>query len=73
MTGTFPVSTDFTGLIDVVNGENGLPNCHGNCLLPYILAAAVKDELYPAASTAPAISRARAGHGWTSLCSTHGI
>ncbi|KAL9114738.1 MAG: hypothetical protein Q9227_001417 [Pyrenula ochraceoflavens] len=40
----------FTGPIDVVNGENDLPNCFGNCLLPVNKAAAVKAALYPAAS-----------------------
>lgn len=41
---------NFTGPIDVVNGENGLLSCHGNCLVSYNKAAAVKDMFYPAAS-----------------------
>ncbi|KAK5944713.1 hypothetical protein PMZ80_001913 [Knufia obscura] len=49
-TGALTPSPKFKGPIDVVIGENDLPNCHGNCLLPYNLAAAVKDALYPAAS-----------------------
>jgi hypothetical protein len=44
------VSANFTGPIDVVNGENDLPNCAGNCLLPYNKAAAVKAVLFPNAS-----------------------
>ncbi|KAK5129048.1 hypothetical protein LTR85_000381 [Meristemomyces frigidus] len=45
-----PVVTNFTGPIDVVNGESDFPNCSGNCSLPYNLAAAVKDAFYPLAS-----------------------
>lgn len=44
------VAENFTGPIDVVNGEYDLPNCHGNCLVPSNKAAAVKDAYYPAAS-----------------------
>lgn len=43
-------SPNFTGPLDVVNGQNDLCFCQGNCLLPYNQAAAVKGELYPAAS-----------------------
>jgi pimeloyl-ACP methyl ester carboxylesterase len=49
-TSLFAIATNFTGPIDVVNGENDLLNCDGNCLLPHNLAAALKGELYPAAS-----------------------
>jgi pimeloyl-ACP methyl ester carboxylesterase len=44
------VSSNFTGPINVVNGEYDLPNCHGNCLVPYNKAAAAKKMYYPAAS-----------------------
>lgn len=44
------VAKNFTGPIDVVNGENDLPNCHGNCLVPYNKAAGVRTSFYPAAS-----------------------
>jgi pimeloyl-ACP methyl ester carboxylesterase len=43
-------SPDFTGALDVVNGENDLCFCQGDCLLPYNQAVAVKEELYPAVS-----------------------
>ncbi|RMZ88865.1 hypothetical protein DV736_g3904, partial [Chaetothyriales sp. CBS 134916] len=56
--------TQFTGPIDVVNGANDLPNCHGNCLLPYNLAASVKDMYYPMASNSSSWYLAPvAGHG----------
>ncbi|KAF2494844.1 hypothetical protein BU16DRAFT_562474 [Lophium mytilinum] len=58
------VAAKFTGPIDVVNGENDLPNCHGNCLVPYNKAAAVKDMFYPAASNGSSwFLAAGAGHG----------
>lgn len=44
------VAKDFTGPVDVVNGEHDLPNCQGNCYLPHNLAAALIGELYPNAS-----------------------
>lgn len=43
-------SPSFTGPVDIVNGLNDLPNCFGNCLLPYDKVAAAKEKLYPAAS-----------------------
>jgi hypothetical protein len=46
----FANATAFTGPIDVVDGENDLPNCNGNCLLPDNLAAAVKGQFFPFAS-----------------------
>jgi pimeloyl-ACP methyl ester carboxylesterase len=49
-TSLFAVAANFTGPIDVVNGENDLLNCDGNCYLPHNLAAALKGELFPAAS-----------------------
>jgi pimeloyl-ACP methyl ester carboxylesterase len=64
LTSNAVVATNFTGPIDVVNGENDLPNCHGNCLLPYNKAAAVKDMFYPAASNGSSWYLGHgAGHG----------
>ena len=58
------VSKNFTGPIDVVDGENDVPFCQGNCLIPYNQAAAVKDALYPAASNGSDYYIAPgAGHG----------
>lgn len=45
---TAPLS--YTGPIDVVDGQNDLPFCQANCLLPVNQAAAVKPALYPHAS-----------------------
>ncbi|KAE8448073.1 hypothetical protein EG329_009838 [Mollisiaceae sp. DMI_Dod_QoI] len=42
--------TEFTGPIDVVNGEFDLMNCDGNCLYPDNLAATFQAEFYPNAS-----------------------
>ena len=62
--GALVASTNFTGPIDVVNGENDIPNCLGNCLLPDNKAAAVKDLLYPAASnTSSWYIAPETGHG----------
>ncbi|KAI1629492.1 Alpha/Beta hydrolase protein [Exophiala viscosa] len=44
------VASNFTGPVDVVNGESDLPNCHGNCLIPSNKLTTVKDAYYPAAS-----------------------
>ncbi|KIW13889.1 hypothetical protein PV08_06670 [Exophiala spinifera] len=44
------VSSSFTGPVDFVIGANDLPNCFGNCVLPYDKVAAAKEKLYPAAS-----------------------
>lgn len=58
------VASNFTGPIDVVDGENDLPFCEGNCLLPMNQAAAVKAALYPAASEGSEYYiAAGAGHG----------
>lgn len=58
------VSANFTGPIDVVDGENDLAFCQGICLLPHNRAAAVKDALYPAASNGSSYYIAPgAGHG----------
>ncbi|KAF1992802.1 hypothetical protein P154DRAFT_504419 [Amniculicola lignicola CBS 123094] len=58
------VSVNFTGPIDVVNGEFDLPNCHGNCKVPYNKAAAAKDVFYPNASNGSSwYLSAVAGHG----------
>jgi pimeloyl-ACP methyl ester carboxylesterase len=48
----FTVASNFTGPVDVVIAEHDLPSCDGNCYLPHNLAAAVKGELFPAASNA---------------------
>lgn len=62
--GASKVSANFTGPIDVVNGEYDLPNCAGNCLLPYNKPAAVKDAFYPAASNGSSWYIApQTGHG----------
>ncbi len=42
-------ATEFTGPLFVVNGENDLPNCAGDCSFPYDKTAAVQKELYPKA------------------------
>lgn len=58
------VSANFSGPIEVVNGENDLCFCQGNCLLPYNQAAAVREALYPAASDGShCYIAAGAGHG----------
>lgn len=49
------LSLNFTGPIYVVNGQNDMPGCWGDCLFPINKAAAVKEALYPAASI---------GSGW---------
>ncbi|KAI1758675.1 alpha/beta-hydrolase [Hypoxylon sp. FL1150] len=43
-------STEFTGPVDVVNGENDLVFCGGNCLYPTDQNSAVLSIFYPAAS-----------------------
>jgi len=54
----------FTGPIDVVDGENDLPFCQSNCLAPTNKAAEVKGALYPAASAGSQYYIAKgAGHG----------
>lgn len=42
--------TNFTGPVDVVDGDADFPNCSGNCLTPHNVAAAVLPALYPKAS-----------------------
>lgn len=49
--GIIAPSTQFTGPVDVVNGENDLVFCGGNCLYPTDQNKAVLDIFYPAAST----------------------
>ena len=44
-------AADFTGPIDVVNGEHDLVDCGGNCVIPYNKGAVVKDKFFPAASS----------------------
>ena len=48
--GIIAPSTKYTGAVDVVNGENDLVFCGGNCLYPTDQNAAVLATLYPAAS-----------------------
>jgi pimeloyl-ACP methyl ester carboxylesterase len=63
-TSSATVSSNFTGPITVVNGENDLPNCHGNCLVPYNKAAAAKESYYPAASNGSSwYLSSSSGHG----------
>ena len=45
-----PIASNFTKPVFVVNGENDLPNCLGNCMSPVNIAAQVIPDLYPAAS-----------------------
>jgi len=47
-------SPNFTGPIDVVNGDHDLPNCHGDCLVPYNKAAAVRTNSIQQRVTGPA-------------------
>lgn len=55
---------NFTGPIDVVDGEFDLPFCESNCLVPTNKAAAVKGALYPNASKGSQYYIAEgAGHG----------
>lgn len=64
MSSVMMTAKQFTGPIDVVDGENDLPFCQGNCNLPTNQAAAVKAALYPAASAGSQYYLAAgAGHG----------
>lgn len=55
---------EFKGPIDVVDGENDLPFCQSNCLVPENKAAAVKGALYPNAKWSSENFVAKgAGHG----------
>ncbi|KAG6355344.1 hypothetical protein INS49_003305 [Diaporthe citri] len=49
--GTIAPSAQFAGPVDVVNGENDLVFCGGNCLYPTDQNAAVLAVFYPAASS----------------------
>ena len=54
----------FTGPIDVVDGENDLPFCQSNCVVPTNKAADVKGTLYPNAAASSTYFIAKgAGHG----------
>lgn len=44
------VAKEYTGPIDVVDGDSDWPFCMGNCTVPMNQAAAVKGALYPMAS-----------------------
>ncbi|KAE9378921.1 hypothetical protein N431DRAFT_478041 [Stipitochalara longipes BDJ] len=55
---------EFRGPIDVVDGENDLPFCQSNCLVPHDKAAVVKAALYPnAKGTSTSYVAEGAGHG----------
>ncbi|KAH6681605.1 hypothetical protein B0J14DRAFT_576749 [Halenospora varia] len=55
---------EFTGPIDVVDGENDLPFCQSNGLVPEDKAAAVMGMLYPNAGNGSAsYILGDAGHG----------
>lgn len=57
-------AVDFRGPIDVVDGENDLPFCRSNCLVPENKAAAVKGALYSNAKNSSTSFVAKgAGHG----------
>ena len=43
-------STEFTGAVDIANGENDLVFCDGNCLYPTDQNVAVLATFYPAVS-----------------------
>ncbi|KAK7699567.1 hypothetical protein SLS64_011520 [Diaporthe eres] len=49
--GIIAPSAQFTGPVDVVNGENDLVFCGGNCFYPMDQNKAVLDVFYPAASS----------------------
>jgi pimeloyl-ACP methyl ester carboxylesterase len=46
----FPAATNFTGPLDVVNGDGDNLNCYGNCSLPYNQAVQTKEAFYPSVS-----------------------
>lgn len=48
--GVVAVASDFTGPVDIVNGENDLVFCGGNCLYPTNQNTAVLATFFPAAS-----------------------
>ena len=50
MAGIVTPSTEFTGPVDIVNGEHDLVFCGGNCLYPTDQNAATLSTFYPAAS-----------------------
>lgn len=61
--GIIAPSTHFTGPVDVVNGENDLVFCGGNCLYPTDQNKAVLAVFYPTASSgSQAYISAGAGH-----------
>lgn len=61
--GIIAPSTQFTGPVDVVNGENDLVFCGGNCLYPTDQNEAVLAIFYPAASSgSQTYMAAGAGH-----------
>ncbi|RDW63702.1 hypothetical protein BP6252_11247 [Coleophoma cylindrospora] len=58
------VATNFTGPVDIVDGEHDLDFCDGNCLLPTNKVAAVRAAVYPKSSNASEWYVAPgAGHG----------
>ena len=44
-------ASDFTGSVDIVNGQNDYFYCGGDCTYPKNQAAAVKPAFFPAASS----------------------
>jgi hypothetical protein len=55
---------EFTGPVDVVDGENDLPFCQSNCLMPENKAEAVRGALYPnAGEGSSSYILKSAGHG----------
>lgn len=58
------VAKNFTGPVFVIDGENDLPFCQGNCLLPEDQAANAVKMVYPAASnSSSSYIVPGAGHG----------
>lgn len=43
------VAPKFSGAVDVVVGENDVPDCQGNCFYPQNLVSSVQGELFPVA------------------------
>jgi pimeloyl-ACP methyl ester carboxylesterase len=56
-------ATNFTGTVAVVNGDNDLPFCTGNCSYPTNLAQSAVTALYPKASHTGTYLAPLTGHG----------
>ena len=60
----FGVADACKGPMDVVDGENDLPFCQSNCLVPSNKAEAVRGALYPNAGEGSQVFIGKgAGHG----------